>query len=67
MSSLPVPVSPRISTLASVSATVSTWFSTVAQHGALADDLIEGAFSPKLVLQVELLLSQRLRETVCFS
>ena len=56
ISSLPVPVSPWISTVESVGATVSTCFSTCLQRRALADDLLEVVLGADLLFQVELLL-----------
>ena len=58
--SLPVPVSPLISTVASVGATVSICRRTALEHGAVADDLFEVVLGANLVFEVRVFLRQLL-------
>ena len=62
ISSLPVPVSPWMSTVESVGATISTCWSTCCSARALADDLLEVVVRPDLLFEVELLRAQLLLE-----
>ncbi len=57
-SSLPVPVSPRISTVASVGATSSTFSRASRERAALPDDLLEVVDGLDLVLEVVVLAVQ---------
>ena len=57
-SSLPVPVSPWISTVASVGATVSICFSTWRRPRALAHDVLKSVLEIDLLLEILLLLAK---------
>ena len=55
ISSLPVPVSPQMSTVESVGATVSDLMQHALQRRRLADDLLEVVLGADLVLEIDLL------------
>ena len=61
-SSLPVPVSPRSSTVDVVGATCSTFASTSRSAGALADDVAEVELAVQLLVQVAGVLGELRRE-----
>ena len=58
MSSLPVPVSPRMSTVEPVGATVSTCLRTRRRAALSPDDILEVVLGASLLLQVGLLLGE---------
>jgi len=60
ISSFPVPVSPRTSTVATVGATVSTCASTARRRALSPADLSEGVLGADLALEVETLLRELL-------
>ena len=62
INSLPVPVSPRIRTVASQGATVAAWSSTLLERRAVADDLSEMSFGTKLAFQIFLLFGEAVLE-----
>ena len=64
MSSLPVPVSPRMSTVETVGATVSTCFSTRRRAALSPDDLPKVVLGAGLLLQVSVLLGELVLEVL---
>jgi hypothetical protein len=58
INALPVPVSPKISTVESVGATVSTWRSTWRNASLLPDDFLEVELGADLGLEIHLLLRE---------
>ena len=62
INSFPVPVSPKMSTVASLAATVLAWDRTRLQRRAVSHDLFKVKFGTDLLLQVEFFAGQLVRE-----